>query len=119
MGPRRVFILYRSGLFARGLGALLSEIPGLALVGMAPSASGDDGVRDSVQSSAPDVVVLEQEEAALLARVPDIVPDARMVALSLNNNRIRVYQCRELDGGDLEGVVDAIMLAAEGVLGAP
>lgn len=68
---------------------------------------------EEIQQFAPDVLVLEQEGVTPLSNAVDALPRARLVSLSLSQDRIRVYECHDIERRGLEGVVDAIMAVSE------
>lgn len=68
----------------------------------------EEAIWQSIQSLAPDVVILDQEDTAALSRAADVVPRVKLVALSLRHNRIRVYKCRDISELGVEGVIEAI-----------
>lgn len=118
MGSRRVFILYSSPLFARGLGALLAQIPEMEVVGMGLAGPGLS-VLEEIEALAPDVILLEQEDSTPIARVPDALPGVQLITFSLNHDRVRIYQCQDIQRRGLEGVLDAIYRVSEEAAGAP
>ena len=115
---RRVFILYNSPLFARGLGALLSQVAGLEVVGMAP-AGPEPPAWEEIQQLAPDVVLLQEEEVTPIASVPNALPGAQLITFSLNHDRVRIYGFQDIQRGGLEGVLDAMSRVYEEAAGTP
>lgn len=59
MEMRRLFIVYHSPLFAQGLRGLLSDVPGLEVVGMALARPEEKRAWKNIRRLAPDVVILE------------------------------------------------------------
>lgn len=108
----RVFIVYHSALFAEGLRALLSDIPALKLVGAGNDDPNDKVVWNELRFLAPDVIILEEGGGITLERIADASPDSRLVALSLNHKRIRVYVKHDIQAEGLEGVIEAVTRAA-------
>lgn len=102
---RRVFILYRTLMFAHGLKSLLSQAPGLTIVGLGPQ---EEGVWEDVLRLAPDTIILEVGEDTPLWRLVDAEPEARVIAISLNHNRVRIYERLSVQGKGLEAVISAI-----------
>ena len=113
MQLRRVFIAYRSPLFAQGLCGLLSGVRGLQVVGMGRESPGD-GAYEDIQSLRPDVIVLEEGADTALSRILDVAPGGHLVAVSLAHDRIRIYARRDVQGRGVEGIVEAIGQAARG-----
>jgi hypothetical protein len=108
MNPTRVFILGSQPLFAQGVQSLLSGQPGIEVVGVAlasPEAFAQ------VQAAAPNVVIIEaggEEQGRLVARVLHSIPNARVVGLTLEDNRIHIYYRQMKQGRRVEDLLEAI-----------
>ena len=93
MYPTRVFILTSQPLFAQGVQSLLSGQPGIEVVGVATV---DPDVFAQVQAAAPDVVIIEAGsggQSRLVAQVLESIPGAKVVGLTLEDNRIHTSGC--------------------------
>jgi hypothetical protein len=108
MYPTRVFILASRPLFAQGVESLLSGQPGIDVVGVATV---DPDVFVQVQAAAPDVVIVEAEggeQSFLVAQILGSNPAARVVGLSLDDNRIHTYYQQMKQGRRVEDLLEAI-----------
>jgi len=108
MYPTRVFILASQPLFAQGVESLLSGQPGIKVVGVAIVAP---DVFALVQAAEPDVVIVEAkggEQSLLVAQVLESVPDARVIGLTLEDNRIHTYYQQMKPGRCVEDLLEAI-----------
>jgi hypothetical protein len=108
MNSSRVFILASQPLFAQGVQSLLSGQPGIQVVGVA-IVGPDTFVR--VQATAPDVVIIEatgEEQGRLIAQVLDSIPGAKVIGLSLEDNRIHIYYQQLKQGRRVEDLLEAI-----------
>jgi hypothetical protein len=108
MYPTRVFILASRPLFAQGVESLLSGQPGIKVIGVATV---DPDVFVQVQAAAPDVVIVEAEggeQSFLVAQVLASNPAARVVGLSLDDNRIHTYYQQMKQGRRVEDLLEAI-----------
>jgi hypothetical protein len=108
MHPIRVFILTSQPLFAQGVQSLLSGQPGIEVVGVATV--GPDTFAQ-VQATGPDVVIIEaggEEQSRLVAQVLASIPSARVVGLTLEDNRIHTYYQQMKHGHRVEDLLEAI-----------
>jgi len=108
MHPTRVFILGSQPLFAQGVQSLLSGQPGIEVVGVA-IARGE--VFAQMQAVAPNVVIIEaggEEQGRLVARVLDSIPNAKVIGLTLEDNRIHIYYRQMKQGRRVEDLLEAI-----------
>jgi hypothetical protein len=108
MYPTRVFILASRPLFAQGVESLLSGQPGIKVIGVATV---DPDVFMRIQAAAPDVVIVEAEggeQSLLVAQVLASNPTARVVGLSLDDNRIHTYYQQMKQGRRVEDLLEAI-----------
>ena len=108
MYPIRVFILASRPLFAQGVESLLSGQPGIQVIGVATV---DPDVFVRVQAAAPDVVIVEAEggeQSFLVAQILASNPAARVVGLSLDDNRIHTYYQQMKQGRRVEDLLEAI-----------
>jgi len=108
MNSSRVFILTSQPLFAQGVQSLLSGQPGIEVVGVA--SVGPD-VFAQVQAAAPGVVVIEaggEEQSLLVAQVLESVPGAKVIGLTLEDNRIHTYYQQMKQGRCVEDLLEAI-----------
>jgi hypothetical protein len=121
MNPTRVFILASQKLFAEGVQSLLSEQAGIEVVGVAscsPSNSGspDPIVFDQIRTAEPDVVIVEAtsgEKSRMVAQVLECALSAKVVGLTLEDNRIYTYYQQMKQGRSVEDLVEAIRSPAE------
>jgi hypothetical protein len=108
MNSSRVFILTSQPLFAQGVQSLLSGQPGIQVVGVATV--GPDTFAQ-VQAAAPDVVIIEatgEEQGRLVAQVLESIPAAKVIGLSLEDNRIHIYYQQMKQGRRVEDLLEAI-----------
>jgi hypothetical protein len=113
MHPTRVFILASRPLFAQGVESLLSNQPGIEVIGVATV---DPDVFVRVQAAAPDVVIVEAkggEQSLLAAQVLDSIPAVRVVGLSLEDNRIHTYFQQMKHGHRVEDLLEAVREPAD------
>ena len=104
----RVFILASQPLFAQGVQSLLSGQPGIQVVGVATV--GPDAFAQ-VQVATPDVVILEaqgNEQGHLVAQILDLIPTARVIGLTLEDNRIHIYYQQMKQGRRVEDLLESI-----------
>ncbi|MBE9471181.1 MAG: hypothetical protein IMY75_03605 [Chloroflexi bacterium] len=104
----RVFILTSQPLFAQGVQSLLSGQPGIEVVGVATV--GPDTFAQ-VQATGPDVVIIEaggEEQSRLVAQVLASIPSAKVVGLTLEDNRIHTYYQQMKHGHRVEDLLEAI-----------
>ena len=121
MNSTRVFILASQALFAEGVQSLLSEQPGIEVVGVAscnPNHGGgpDPKVFKRIQATNPDVVIVEAtggEKSHLIAQVLECALSAKVIGLTLEDNRIYTYFQQMKQGRSVEDLVDAIRAPAE------
>jgi len=93
--------------------SLISERPGIQVVGVATLSP---GVFAQVQTTAPDVVIIEAQGQALgrlVAQVLDSIPDAKVIGLSLEDNRIHIYYQQMKHGRRVEDLLEAIWEPAD------
>jgi hypothetical protein len=108
MNPSRVFILASQPLFAQGVESLLSGQPGIDVVGVATV--GPD-VFAQVRTAVPNVVIIEttgQQQSHLVAQVLDSVPGAKVIGLTLEDNRIHTYYQHMKHGRRVEDLLEAV-----------
>jgi hypothetical protein len=108
MRPTRVFILASRPLFAQGVESLLSNQLGIQVIGVATVAP---DVFSQVRDAAPDVVIVEAgggEQSRLVTQVLDSIPGARVVALTLEDNRIHTYYQQMKHGRRVEDLLEAV-----------
>jgi hypothetical protein len=113
MVPTRVFILTSQPLFAQGVQSLLSGQLGIQVVGVATVAP---GVLSQVQAAAPDVVIVEAgsgEQGRLVAQVLASIPGAKVIGLTLEDNRIHTYYQQMKQGRRVEDLLEAIREPAD------
>lgn len=111
----RVFILACRPLFAQGVQSLLSGQPGIEVVGVI-SPTGEKAlcvpdVMERVRLAAPDVIVVEargDEQGLLVAQLLELLPAARVVALSLEDNCIHTYYQELKQGRRVEDLLEAV-----------
>ena len=103
-----MFILASQLLFAQGVQSLLSARPGIQVVGVATV--GPETLAQ-VQAAAPDVVIVEamgEAQGRLVAQVLESIPGAKVIGLSLEDNRIHIYYQQMKQGRRVEDLLDAI-----------
>ncbi len=108
MDSTNVFILASQPLFAQGVQSLLSGQPDIKVIGVATV--GPD-VFAQVQAAAPDVVIIEakgEEQSRLVTQVLESVPGAKVVGLTLEDNRIHTYYQQMKQGHCVEDLLEAI-----------
>ncbi len=108
MNPTRVFILASRLLFAQGVESLLSGQFGIQVVGVSTVTP---DVFDQLAAHSPDVVIVEaggDEQGRLVAQVLDVLPYARVVALTLDDNRIHTYYQQMKQGRRVEDLLEAV-----------
>jgi hypothetical protein len=113
MHHHRVFILTSQPLFAQGVQSLLSDQPGIEVVGVATIGP---GVFAQVQAAAPDSIIIEakgEEQSRLIAQMLEFIPDAKVIGLTLEDNRIHTYYHQRKPGQRVEDLLEAIREPAE------
>jgi hypothetical protein len=108
MNLSHVFILASQPLFAQAVQSLLSGQPGIQVIGVAAV---DPDVFARVQAAAPDVVIVEaagEEQSRLVAQVLESVPSAKVIGLTLEDNRIQTYYQQMKQGRCVEDLLEAI-----------
>lgn len=113
MNPIHVFILASQTLFAEGVQSLLSEQPDIKVVGVA---SCNPNVFKQIRAAEPDVVIVEAtggEKSRLVAQVLECALSAKVIGLTLEDNRIYTYFQQMKQGRSVEDLVDAIREPAE------
>jgi len=108
MSPSRVFILANQPLFAQGVQSLLSGQPGIEVIGV--ETIGPD-IFARVYAVVPDVVIIEtrgEEQSRLVAQVLESIPGAKVIGLTLEDNRIRTYYRQMKQGRRVEDLLEAI-----------
>jgi hypothetical protein len=121
MNSTRVFILASQTLFAEGVQSLLSEQPGIQVVGVAScnpnnGDSPDPSVFKHIQAAEPDVVIVEAtsgEKNRLVAQVLECALSVKVIGLTLEDNRIYTYFQQMKQGRSVEDLVDAIRAPVE------
>jgi hypothetical protein len=121
MNPTHVFILASQTLFAEGVQSLLSEQPDIKVVGVAscnPNNADRPGpnVFKQIQAAAPDVVIVEATgggKSRLVAQVLECSLNAKVIGLTLEDNRIYTYFQQMKQGHSVEDLVDAIRAPAD------
>jgi hypothetical protein len=121
MNPTHVFILASQTLFAEGVQSLLSEQSDIKVVGVAScNPNNEDGpdpnVFKQIQAAEPDVVIVEAtggEKSWLVAQVLECALSAKVIGLTLEDNRIYTYFQQMKQGHSVEDLVDAIRAPAE------
>jgi hypothetical protein len=115
MHTTRVFILASRPLFAQGVQSLLSGQPGIDVVGVATAGMEtrptDPDVLAQAQAAFPDVVIIEakgEEQGRLVTKVLESIPRAKVVGLTLEDNRIHTYYQQMIQGRRVEDLLEAI-----------
>lgn len=106
----QIFILYSHALFARGVEKMLESKRGLQVVGM--EADREKAIH-AIGSLQPDVVILDSDERGLesLAVAREIMersPHTRVIALTVRDNRMHLYQTKESVASDVQDLLRAI-----------
>jgi hypothetical protein len=104
----RAFILASHPLFAESVGTLLREQPGLEVVGVGGATA---ETLAQIRETFPDAVVVvaagdEQEE--LVARIFRELSGIKVVALNLDDNRIRIFYQQLKVGRQVEDLLEAV-----------
>jgi hypothetical protein len=108
MNRSRVFILAGQTLFAEGVQSLLSEQPGIIVIG---AATVESDALSRLQETNPDVVIVEApggSQSQLVAQVLETVPDAKVIGLSLDDNCIQTYTRQLKQSQSVEDLVEAV-----------
>jgi hypothetical protein len=115
MHSTRVFILASRPLFAQGVQSLLSGQPGIDVVGVATAGMEtrptDPDVLAQAQAAFPDVVIIEakgEEQGRLVTKVLECIPRAKVVGLTLEDNRIHTYYQHMIQGRRVEDLLEVI-----------
>lgn len=106
--PTRVFLLAREPLFAQGVRSLIFGQADMEVVGTA--AVGAEGLA-LMRASAPDVVVIEargEEQGALVTEVLEVLPQAKVVGLTPEDNRLHIWYSEMRQGRRVEDFLEAI-----------
>jgi len=108
MNRSRVFILASQPLFAQGVQSLISGRSDIEVVGVA--AVGPDMFAQA-QAAAPGVVIIEargQEQSRMVAQMLEALPGAKVIGLTLEDNRIHTYYQQMKQGRRVEDLLEAI-----------
>ena len=108
MDSVRVFIHANRPLFAEGVQSLLTSQSGIEVVGVA---FGGPVSLDALRAARPAVVIVEAEAQAqqrMVAQVLDVVPDARVIGLTPEDNTIHTYYQQMRHGYRVEDLLEAI-----------
>jgi hypothetical protein len=108
MSLSRVFILASQTLFAEGVQSLLSEQPGIIVIGVATVGSDPFA---QLQEVDPGVVIVEAtggSQSQLVGQVLETVPNAKVIGLSLDDNCIHTYTQQLKQSQSVEDLVEAI-----------
>lgn len=108
MYHRRVFILTSQTLFAQGVQSLLSGHPGINVVGAAVVGS---DLLDQVREAAPDVIIVEaelEEQGRLVTKLMECTPGARVIGLTLEDNRLHIYYQQTKESRGVDDLFEAI-----------
>ncbi|MBI2964671.1 MAG: hypothetical protein HYY34_00545, partial [Chloroflexi bacterium] len=109
MPRRRVTLLTNRSLFAAGVEELLLGVEGMTLSVIDAT---DPCAMKKVTGLKPHVIVLDTDEAPVgrvaVVQILELLPQARVVALSLNNAAIDVYRMKRVTATDLGGLIYAI-----------
>lgn len=108
MNQSRVFILASQTLFAEGVQSLLSEQPGITVIG---AATVESDALSRLREANPDVVIVEatgDSQSRLVAQVLEMVPGAKVLGLSLDDNCIYTYTRQLKQSQSVEDLVEAI-----------
>ena len=109
--PRsRVFILYRHGLFARGVQSLLAREEEVDVVGMEKD---DPQVIGRLKELSPDVILVDsgarpEDSCLTLSEIFRELPEARVIRLDLQENGVDIYDRQRIAGCGPEELVHAI-----------
>jgi TorA maturation chaperone TorD len=110
-GMKRIFMLSSQLLFSRGVEDLLRQQTGVEIVGHEADPT---KAIEQIRELAPDVVILDSKDlastpASLVALILNETPDAKVIALNLENDRICVYRGEQRTAqsiDDLREVID-------------
>jgi DNA-binding NarL/FixJ family response regulator len=101
----RVLIVSHHRLFAEGIASLLAQRQDMTVVG-AVAAPG--AVQRAVRDLHPDVIIVDCKECGLVERVIRLAPQARVVAVTLNDNTLDLYQTTHVEMTSVEDLFAAI-----------
>ena len=107
---RQIFIVYSHALFARGVERMLKGKRGLQIVGVETDR---EKAIHAIGALHPDVVILDSDEEGLesLAVAKEIMetsPQTKVIALTILNNKMHLYQTKESVASDVQDLVRAI-----------
>ncbi|MDP2948232.1 MAG: hypothetical protein Q8P22_01675 [Chloroflexota bacterium] len=110
MKKQQIFILYSHALFARGVERMLKGRRGLQIVGM--EANWARGI-ETIASLHPEVVIVDSDNGGMgsLAMAKEIMersPCTKVIALTLNDNKMHLYDARESPATGVEDLLRAI-----------
>jgi chemotaxis response regulator CheB len=107
---KRVFILSRQSLFSQGIESLLSQHPGLEIVGRDTNF---DAAAEFLETSCPDVVILNCDDPD-----PDLSPTVVcilrkrlgicVIGLSLQDNKLYAYRGEQKQVYQVEDLLETI-----------
>jgi len=106
MAQQRVLIVSRNTLFAEGITALLSQRPDMAVVG---TLRGSAGLRHALRSLQPDAIIADCGDCALVQRLARQAPHLRVIAVTLNDNSLDIYETTHVEmsaPGDLFAAIE-------------
>lgn len=110
MATRTVFIISPHLLFRYGLQSLLDQEKSVTIVGQE---LGVDQALGQIESLQPDVVILDSKSSLLtgnseVVHILAAAPNARVIYLSLNSNKLQVYRVKQWLIRNLEDLLDIV-----------
>lgn len=107
---KRIFMLSRQLLFSQGVESLLSEQPGLEIVGRETN---PEKAMEQIREVKPDVVILDSRDlesapSGLIALILKESPESRVVTLNLANDQVRVYHGEQYSAQNIDDLLDVM-----------
>lgn len=110
MSPQRVLVIAEDSLFINGIEMLIARQPGLESVGTVPADVGL--ITAQIERTTPNVVIINDDLATandqLVLALLKAFPDLRIIAISLEENRINVYDNRAVKVTTADDLIAAI-----------
>jgi DNA-binding NarL/FixJ family response regulator len=105
MDSRRVVILSHHPLFAEGMKALLSPCIGVQVVGVVKSVG---RLRRALNGLRPDVIIVDGDTSDAIQQVLSLAPQTRVIMVTLNDNRMDIYDATHVEKAGVQDLMDAI-----------
>lgn len=114
MCAERVLILSDQPLFAQGVHALIQASDAAEVVGVEPC---DEHAVETVRDLRPDIIIFEDTQgspSSLFPMLLDVLPNVRLIRLSLEKNVMRVYDEAQFTAAGAQDLVRALELVPQG-----